>query len=31
MPWGAYDHTGFLRIGVFDRQYDALNRRYGTA
>ena len=29
MPWGAYDHAGFLRIGTFDRQYDAANRRYG--
>ena len=28
-PWGAYDRTGFLRIGLFDRQYDALNRQYG--
>jgi len=28
-PWGAYDRTGFLRIGLFDRQYDVLNRQYG--
>jgi len=29
MPWGAYDSAGVLRIGVFDRQYDAANNRYG--
>ena len=29
MPWGAYDASGFLRIGTFDRQYDAANRSYG--
>jgi hypothetical protein len=29
MPWGAYDSVGILRIGLFDRQYDALNERYG--
>jgi hypothetical protein len=29
MPWGAYDHTGLLRIGTFDRQYDSANGRYG--
>jgi hypothetical protein len=28
-PWGAYDRTGLLRIGLFDRQYDALNHQYG--
>jgi hypothetical protein len=28
-PWGAYDTGGFLRIGTFDRQYDALNHLYG--
>ena len=29
MPWGTYDSSGLLRIGVFDRQYDAANRLYG--
>jgi hypothetical protein len=29
MPWGAYDTTGRLRIGTFDRQYDPANHRYG--
>jgi hypothetical protein len=29
MPWGAYDSTGKLRIGFFDRQYDAANHLYG--
>jgi hypothetical protein len=29
MPWGAYDLTGLLRIGMFDREYDDANRRYG--
>jgi hypothetical protein len=29
MPWGAYDSLGLLRIGTFDRQYDAANHRYG--
>ena len=29
MPWGAYDQTGQLRIGFFDRQYDATNHQYG--
>src|SRR3989475_4188716 len=29
MPWGAYDSAGVLRIGLFDRQYDAANHRYG--
>jgi hypothetical protein len=28
MPWGAYDTSGRLRIGTFDRQYDAANHRY---
>ena len=28
MPWGAFDRGGFLRIGFYDRQYDAANRRY---
>jgi hypothetical protein len=29
MPWGAYDATGRLRIGTFDRKYDPANHRYG--
>ncbi len=29
MPWGAYDTSGKLRIGYFDRQYDPANRMYG--
>jgi len=29
MPWGAYDTAGKLRIGTFDRSYDAANHRYG--
>jgi hypothetical protein len=29
MPWGAYDGTGKLRVGTFDRQYDAANHLYG--
>jgi len=29
MPWGAYDANGILRIGFFDRQYDAANHEYG--
>jgi hypothetical protein len=29
MPWGAYDTAGMLRIGLFDRQYDAANHLYG--
>jgi hypothetical protein len=29
MPWGAYDISGHLRIGMFDRQYDAANHSYG--
>ena len=29
MPWGAFDRSGLLRIGFFDRQYDAANHRYG--
>jgi hypothetical protein len=28
-PWGAYDGAGRLRIGTFDRRYDALNHLYG--
>jgi hypothetical protein len=29
MPWGAYDTTGKLRIGYFDRSYDPSNHAYG--
>jgi hypothetical protein len=29
MPWGAYDSAGKLRIGLFDRAYDAANHQYG--
>ena len=29
MPWGAYDGTGKLRIGFFDRSYDPANHKYG--
>jgi hypothetical protein len=29
MPWGAYDKIGILRIGFFDRHYEAANHRYG--
>ena len=28
MPWGAYDSVGILRIGMFDRQHDAMNEKY---
>ncbi len=28
MPWGAYDDGGILRIGLFDRRYDAANHKY---
>jgi hypothetical protein len=28
MPWGAYDRSGILRIGLFDRHYDAANHTY---
>jgi hypothetical protein len=28
-PWAAYDSTGHLRIGYFDRSYDPANHRYG--
>ena len=27
-PWGAYDTSGLLRIGTFDRQYDSANHLY---
>jgi hypothetical protein len=29
MPWGAFDVNGVLRIGTFDRSYDAVNHKYG--
>lgn len=29
MPWGAYDTSGRLRIGYFDRSYDPANHKYG--
>src|SRR5947199_7508915 len=29
MPWGAFDATGRLRVGYFDRSYDAANHLYG--
>lgn len=29
MPFSAYDSTGRLRIGFFDRSYDAANHKYG--
>jgi hypothetical protein len=29
MPWGAYDTTGKLRIGTFDRSVDPANHMYG--
>jgi hypothetical protein len=28
-PWAAYDSSGHLRIGYFDRSYDSANHRYG--
>jgi hypothetical protein len=28
MPWGAYDTSGHLRIGTFDRSVDATNHQY---
>src|SRR4051794_16396598 len=28
MPWGAYDTTGRLRVGTFDRATDGANRLY---
>jgi hypothetical protein len=28
MPWGAYDTSGKLRIGTFDRSIDAANHQY---
>ena len=29
MPWGAFDVSGTLRVGTFDRSYDPLNHEYG--
>jgi BNR/Asp-box repeat len=29
MPWGAYDASGKLQIGFFDRSYDPNNHLYG--
>ncbi|MDP9224412.1 MAG: hypothetical protein M3P18_11280, partial [Actinomycetota bacterium] len=29
MPWAAYDRSGLLRIGYFDRSYDPANHAYG--
>jgi hypothetical protein len=29
MPWGAFDGSGALRIGFFDRSYDPANHLYG--
>ena len=29
MPWAAYDAAGRLRVGFFDRSYDAANHEYG--
>ena len=29
MPWAAYDPTGSLQVGFFDRSYDSANHQYG--
>ena len=29
MPWGAFDPSGRLRVGFFDRSYDRANHKYG--
>jgi hypothetical protein len=29
MPWAAYDASGKLRIGYFDRSYDPANHKFG--
>jgi hypothetical protein len=29
MPWAAYDTSGKLRIGYYDRSYDPANHKYG--
>ena len=31
MPWGAYDQSGRLRIGTFDRSGDSANHKYNYA
>jgi hypothetical protein len=28
-PWGAYNSSGLLQIGYFDRSYDPANHKYG--
>src|SRR5262249_15338740 len=28
-PWGAYDASGHLQIGYYDRSYDPANHKYG--
>jgi hypothetical protein len=28
-PWGAYNSSGLLQIGYFDRSYDPVNHKYG--
>jgi hypothetical protein len=28
-PWGAFDSSGTLRVGYFDRSYDSANHMYG--
>jgi hypothetical protein len=28
-PWGAYNTSGLLQIGYYDRSYDPVNHRYG--
>jgi hypothetical protein len=29
MPWGAFDASGTLRVGTFDRSYDPASHEYG--
>ncbi|MGE5222788.1 MAG: hypothetical protein ACM3PY_10130, partial [Omnitrophica WOR_2 bacterium] len=29
MPWGAYNSSGLLQIGFFDRSYDPANHKFG--
>jgi hypothetical protein len=29
MPWAAYDTSGLLRVGYFDRSYDPANHEFG--
>lgn len=31
MPWAAYDTSGRLRIGFFDRSYDPANHKFGLS